>query len=116
MNLTDKKCVPCQGTALPLKGAELAEFVAQLGNAWNVADSGRLEKKFTFRNFRAALDFANLAGNVAETEQHHPEITVAWGKVIIRIWTHKINGLTENDFILAAKIDEASKPAPAVAN
>lgn len=106
MNLTGKKCLPCKGDVPPLKGAELSALIAQLDNEWNILDGHHLEKKFTFRNFREALDFANLAGGVAEAEQHHPEITVAWGKVAIRIWTHKINGLTTNDFILAAKIDE----------
>jgi|GEM_PF-64291 len=107
INLAGKKCLPCKGDVPPLKGAELAALIAQLDNEWNILDGRHLEKKFAFRNFREALDFANLAGDVAETEQHHPEITVAWGKVTIRIWTHKINGLTENDFILAAKINES---------
>ena len=107
MNLAEKKCLPCKGDVPPLKGAELATLIAQLDNGWNILDGRHLEKKFAFRNFREALDFANLAGDVAETEQHHPEITVAWGKVTIKIWTHKINGLTENDFILAAKINES---------
>ena len=109
MNLAEKECLPCKGNVLPLKGSELSALVAQLDNDWNVVDGHHLEKKFAFRNFREALDFADRAGAVAETEQHHPEITIAWGKTVIKIWTHKAGGVTENDFILAAKIDETLK-------
>ena len=106
MNLAEKKCAPCKDGAPPLSGTELSALGAQIDREWKISDGRRLEKKFTFRNFREALAFANLVGATAEAEQHHPEITIGWGRAIVRIWTHKIDGLTESDFVLAAKIDK----------
>ena len=103
-NLADKRCVPCRGGVPPLKGAELAKLSAQTAE-WQVVDEHHIERNFRFSDFRAALDFTNRIGELAEGEGHHPDIYLAWGKVSVKIWTHKIDGLTESDFILAAKID-----------
>ncbi len=105
-DLKHKKCVPCRGGIPPLRGEAIADLQKQLGNRWNVVDEHHLEKTFAFKNFREALLFTNRVGETAETEGHHPDIHLAWGKVGIEIWTHKIKGLSESDFILAAKIDE----------
>lgn len=103
--LSAKTCVPCRGGVPPLKGEEIAKLHAQL-EGWQVADEHHLEKSYSFPDFRQALEFTNRVGELAEEQDHHPDIYLAWGKVGIRIWTHKIDGLTESDFILAAKIDE----------
>lgn len=102
--LAQKNCVPCRGGVPPLAGGELAKLAAEVPR-WTVVDSRRLERELTFPDFRQALDFTNRVGELAEDEGHHPDIHLAWGKVGIRIWTHKIDGLTESDFVLAAKID-----------
>ena len=104
-DLARKTCVPCRGGVPPLKGAELARLASELGGAWRVVGEHHLEREFTFRNFRDALAFTNAVGEIAEGQGHHPDIHLAWGKVRIQVWTHKIDGLTESDFILAAKID-----------
>jgi len=103
--LASKTCVPCRGGVLPLKGAELASLPKQVDD-WNVVEEHHIEKTFKFPDFHTALDFVNRVGELAEQQGHHPDIYLTWGKVRITIWTHKINGLTENDFILAAKIDQ----------
>ncbi|MCE5318071.1 MAG: 4a-hydroxytetrahydrobiopterin dehydratase [Parachlamydia sp.] len=103
--LATKKCIPCQGGIPPLKGEEIEKFQKQLGNGWQVIEEHHLEKEYKFTDFRKALTFVNRVGELAEREGHHPDIYLAWGKVKISIWTHKINGLTESDFILAAKCD-----------
>ena len=102
--LSGKKCVPCEGKTAPIKGEALQKLQNDLGGDWKVVDEHHLEKEFTFPNFITALEFTNKIGLLAEAEGHHPDITLAWGKVGVKIWTHKINGLTESDFILAAKI------------
>lgn len=106
--LAQKKCVPCRGGVPPLKGEELEKFQTELGGNWKVIEAHHLEKEFSFEDFKSALDFTNRVGALAEEEGHHPDIYLAWGKVKITTWTHKINGLTESDFILAAKIDTLS--------
>mgnify|MGYP003340861497 CR=1 FL=1 len=103
--LAAKTCIPCRGGIPPLKGSALQALAAELGNGWGVVDEHHLAKNFTFKNFREALDFTNRIGAVAEEQGHHPDLAVGWGYVHIRIWTHKIDGLAESDFILAAKID-----------
>jgi 4a-hydroxytetrahydrobiopterin dehydratase len=105
-DLTKKKCIPCKEGTPRLKGKELESLFNQLNNEWKLSEEHHLEKEYSFPDFRQALTFTNLVGDVAENEGHHPDIYLAWGKVKIIIWTHKINGLTENDFILAAKCDE----------
>ncbi|MEA2238797.1 MAG: 4a-hydroxytetrahydrobiopterin dehydratase [Thermoanaerobaculia bacterium] len=105
--LADEKCVPCTGGVPALKGEELAALSATLGGGWRVVDEHHLEKEFTFPDFAKALAFTNRVGAIAETEGHHPDIYLAWGKVRVTIWTHKVDGLTRADFVLAAKIDVA---------
>jgi 4a-hydroxytetrahydrobiopterin dehydratase len=105
-SLAAKECVPCRGGVPPLKGAALQEFAQQLPPAWNVVGEHHLEKEFTFPNFREALAFTNRVGELAEAQSHHPDFFLAWGRVRLTIWTHKIDGLTESDFILAAKADQ----------
>ena len=102
--LASKKCVPCKGGVPPLKGEALQTLQRQV-EGWNVVEEHHLFKSFKFPDFSKALDFVNKVGVIAEEQGHHPVITLAWGKAEITIYTHKINGLTESDFILAAKID-----------
>ena len=103
--LANRVCIPCKGGIPPLKGKELKALQNQLGNGWNVINEHHLKKKWKFDDFEAALNFTNKIGSLAEDQGHHPDIYLAWGKVEIKMWTHKIAGLTESDFILAAKID-----------
>ena len=103
--LAEKECVPCKGGVPPLKGQQLAKLSNDLNGGWQVIQEHHLEKEYEFNNFREALDFTNKVGELAESQGHHPDIYLAWGKVKLTIWTHKIDGLTESDFILAAKID-----------
>lgn len=104
-DLADGKCIPCRGGVPPLQGFERDELLLRLGNGWQVVDGHHLSKNFTFANFRQALDFANRIGGLAEAENHHPDLHLAWGKVGVEIWTHKIDGLTESDFVFAAKTE-----------
>lgn len=103
-DLASKACVPCRGDVPPLRGAELEELARQLPG-WGVVEEHHLRKEFRFKNFREALDFVNRVGELAEEQAHHPDIDFGWGRVGITIYTHKIDGLTESDFVLAAKID-----------
>ena len=103
--LANKKCIPCQGGIPPLTEEEIQPLITEVPD-WNVVELHHLEKEFTFNNFIEALEFTNKVGELAESEGHHPDIYLAWGKVKIQIWTHKINGLNESDFILAAKINQ----------
>jgi 4a-hydroxytetrahydrobiopterin dehydratase len=103
--LAQKQCVPCQGGTPPLAGNELARLARELNPGWLVVNEHHLEKDFEFPNFRQALQFTNRVGELAETQNHHPDIYLAWGKVKLTLWTHKIGGLTESDFIFAAKVD-----------
>ena len=96
---------PSAGMTAPLKGPALSKFVARLGNGWRIVDGHHLEKEFKFNNFREAMAFTNRVGKLAELQGHHPDIYVAWGKVRLTIWTHRINGLSQNDFVLAGKVD-----------
>ena len=104
--LAEKKCVPCKGEVPPLKGDELAKMFKELSHGWQLHQEHHLEKEFKFKDFRQALDFTNRVGELAEEQNHHPDIYLAWGKVRLTIWTHKIDGLTESDFIFAAKADQ----------
>lgn len=105
-DLSKKKCVPCQGGVPPLKGDSLKKLHQQLEKDWKVIDEHHLKKGYSFKNFQEALAFTNQIGVLAEEEGHHPDIFLSYGKVKIELWTHKIDGLTESDFILAAKIDK----------
>jgi len=104
-DLADKECVPCKGGVPPLKGKELAVLAGQLSPGWQVVHEHHLEKEYPFKNFREALNFTNRVGELAEAQGHHPDIYLAWGKTKLTIWTHKIDGLTESDFVFAAKAD-----------
>ncbi|HVB85330.1 MAG TPA: 4a-hydroxytetrahydrobiopterin dehydratase [Candidatus Dormibacteraeota bacterium] len=103
-DLASKNCVPCRGGVPPLAGQELTHLSEQLPD-WKVIDGHHLTKLFKFPDFRQALAFVNKVGAVAEEQGHHPDILLSWGKAEVTTWTHAINGLTESDFILAAKID-----------
>lgn len=105
-NLAEKTCAACKGNEAPLKGDALGKLTDQLGESWSVVDEHHLEKTFAFDDFRQALDFTNRVGEVAEDQGHHPDIFLTYGEVKLQIWTHKIGGLTESDFIFAAKADE----------
>jgi 4a-hydroxytetrahydrobiopterin dehydratase len=104
--LLSKQCIPCTIGATPLPVEVQQKLLTQLGDGWEVVGAHHLKREFAFGDFRTALAFTNHVGELAEAEGHHPDIYLAWGKVVITIWTHKIDGLTESDFILAAKIDE----------
>lgn len=103
--LANEKCVPCRGGVPPLRGDDLRQLEDTLGGGWQVVDGHHLEKTFIFRDFASALAFTNRIGAIAEEQGHHPDIHLAWGKVGVTIWTHKIDGLSRSDFVLAAKID-----------
>ena len=105
MALADKKCVPCEGGVPALDPAEAGALLDELGGDWALNTDGHLEKAYPFVDFAAALGFADQVGLVAELEGHHPDLHVSWGRCVVEIWTHKIDGLTESDFILAAKAD-----------
>jgi 4a-hydroxytetrahydrobiopterin dehydratase len=107
-DLAERQCVPCRGGVPPLKGNEIKELWAQLQD-WQVVNEHHLEKAFEFKNFRQALSFVNHVGELAEEQGHHPDICFGWGRADITIWTHKIDGLTESDFVLAAKIDKLTE-------
>jgi len=104
-DLASRDCVPCKGGVPPLAGEELRTLEGQLGGGWRVVDGHHLAKEYRFRNFADALAFTNRVGELAEQQQHHPDIHLSWGRVKIEIWTHKIDGLTESDFVFAAKCD-----------
>ena len=103
--LARKKCVPCRGGVPPLRGDQIARLLEQI-HGWEAVDEHHLSRNYTFPDFVTALAFVNRIGEVAEQECHHPDVYLTWGKVGIQIYTHKIDGLTESDFVLAAKIDE----------
>ena len=102
--LATRECIPCRGGVPPLKGDEVEKLSAQV-EGWSVLNEHHLNKVYKFRDFRESLAFVNRVGELAEQQGHHPDICFGWGRVEISIWTHKIDGLTESDFILAAKID-----------
>ena len=104
--LAQETCIPCRSGVPPLKGEELDALQEKLGNGWQIINEHHLEKEYIFADFIQALDFTVKVGEVAENQGHHPDIYLAWGKVKLAIWTHKIDGLTESDFILAAKADQ----------
>lgn len=104
--LAEKRCVPCEGGVEPLDEDGIADYLGRVDDRWAVVDGHHLEATFEFDDFRGALDFTNRAGEIAEEQGHHPEICLTWGEATVRIWTHAIDGLHENDFILAAKYDE----------
>lgn len=104
--LEQKKCRPCEGLSNKLPAEKVAALSHEVDH-WNIIDDNRIEKYFRFKDFREALDFVNQVGAIAESENHHPDIHIVdWNRVLLSLSTHAIGGLSENDFILAAKIDE----------
>ena len=108
--LAQQQCIPCRGGVPPLDGEALDALAAELGADWRVVDGHHLEKEYRFPNFVTALDFVNRVGGMAEEQNHHPDLFLAWGRVVVRIWTHKIDGLTESDFVFAAKAETLHRP------
>ena len=106
MELTQKKCVPCEGGVPRLRAAEIKEYLSQLKMKWDVLDEKKLRKQFDFDDFGPVMKFVNKVAALAEEEGHHPDMHVYFDKVIFEIWTHAAGGLTENDFIVAAKIEK----------
>ena len=102
--LANRECVPCRGGVPPLKGDEILRLVGEIPE-WTVVKEHHLTKVYKQRDFKESLAFVNRVGELAEQQGHHPDICFGWGRVEISIWTHKIDGLTESDFILAAKIE-----------
>lgn len=106
MGLAEKKCLPCEGGTPPLETSKAQQLLKEL-DGWSFAHGGKsITKSFSFKNFAKALAFGNCVGAIAEEEGHHPELLIEWGKVTVTLSTHSIGGLSENDFILAAKVDE----------
>ena len=107
--LASRDCKPCMGGVAPLKGDAIAKLIEKLGNDWKVIEEHHIEKDFQFKDFKEALAFTNEVGALAEYVNHHPEIQLSWGHVKIILWTHKIDGLADADFIFAAKVDTLVK-------
>ncbi len=103
-DLASKTCVPCRGGTPPLKGEELDDLRRQVPE-WEVVGEHHLRRRFRFKNFREALGFVNRVGELAEEQGHHPDVSFGWGYAEVTVWTHKIDGLTESDFVFAAKVD-----------
>ena len=116
MNLTSKKCVPCEGGTPPFGEEKIKEYLPELKTQWSVVNGKKLRQDFIFKNFASAVAFVNRVAEIAETEGHHPDILIhGWNKVQINLSTHAIGGLSENDFILAAKIEKLlAKTNPAL--
>ena len=111
-SLADNKCVPCRGGTPPLTDEQIQPLLAQL-EGWQVEDDKKLIKTYKLKNWIEAVDFVNRISPVAEAEGHHPDLYLRWGEVRVYLWTHKIDGLTESDFYMAAKIDRVFSPAAA---
>jgi 4a-hydroxytetrahydrobiopterin dehydratase len=106
MDLSRKKCKPCEGGVAPLDQKEVEVYLKQIKDDWKVTDKNKISREFLFVNFRHTMDFVNKVADLAEEEGHHPVMHVYFGRVVIELWTHAIDGLSENDFILASKIDK----------
>ena len=113
MEFADRKCVPCRGGVLPMELDRARELLAELDKGWWLNEAGHLERQYGFGNFVEAMDFANRVTEIAEEENHHPDLHIAWARCVVEIWTHKIQGLTESDFFFAAKADRAYRDGPA---
>ena len=109
MGLEDKKCKPCEGSVEPFTQEEIEEMKQEISSEWEAVDNHHLRREFDFDDFESALDFVNRIGEIAEEEGHHPDIYLTWGEAAIEIYTHEIDGLHENDFIIAKKFEEEYK-------
>ncbi|MEX0662876.1 MAG: 4a-hydroxytetrahydrobiopterin dehydratase [Balneolaceae bacterium] len=105
LDLIERKCGACNAETPPLKGEELQKYYDRLEDGWELEDDHHLEKTYPFKNFREAMDFTVRVGEMSEEEAHHPEIYLTWGEVILKVYTHAIDALSENDFIWAAKAE-----------
>src|SRR3989344_5677625 len=106
MNLIDKKCVPCQGGMPALTEEEIKKYLQELKTEWRVKDNKKISREFKFKSFKEAMDFVNQAAELAEKEDHHPDMLISYRRVVMEFTTHAIGGLSENDFIMARKIEE----------
>jgi 4a-hydroxytetrahydrobiopterin dehydratase len=118
-DLARRTCVPCRGGTPPLTREQIAPLLEQIDPAWNVAERSEaargvlfLQRTYRFKNFAEAMSAAVEIGRMAEEQQHHPDLHVSWGKLGVQVWTHKIGGLTESDFVFAAKCDAILSSAP----
>ena len=111
MTLADRSCVPCTGKVPPLDKAAASKLKAELDQAWELVEAHHLRRVVRFPDFKQALDYVNRVGAVAEAENHHPDLQLGWGKVVVEVHTHAIDGLTESDFVLAAKLDRLAPSA-----
>jgi 4a-hydroxytetrahydrobiopterin dehydratase len=109
-DLASQRCEPCRGNVPPIPAEEQSALLTQLDSDWTIVDGHHLERTYRFVNFRDALAFVNAAGAIAEEQAHHPDLHLAWGRVRVEIWTHKIDGLHTADFVLAAKLDQIERP------
>ena len=109
VELAEKRCTPCAEGTKPLTGEALEDFRRQVSDQWQLDDGKKLIRTLKFDDFRDALDMVNRIGNLADEQNHHPDIHLSYGKVAVELWTHKVNGLSEADFILAAKIDRLTR-------
>lgn len=109
MSLADQKCIPCRGGIPPMEKSRAEELLRELDDGWRLNADGHLERAYSFKNFAKAMAFANKVADIAGAEDHHPDLYIAWGKCKVETWTHKISGLKESDFYLAAKVDRAFK-------
>lgn len=106
MDLSKKKCIPCEGGIPPLTEKEIADYKRHISGDWKVTDNNKITKEYFFVSYRHTIDFVNKVADIAEVEGHHPVLHIYFGRAVIELWTHSINGLSENDFILASKIDK----------
>ena len=111
MSLAEQTCEPCRGGTPPMRPEEARNLLAELGSSWSLNQAGHLTCEYSFPDFAQALRFANVVGDLAEQEGHHPDLHVTWGKCGVEIWTHKVQGLTRSDFVLAAKVERSSSSA-----
>lgn len=105
MELQNKKCVPCEIGTPPLTSEQIKALRPEISSEWQLLDDKKIERQFTFNDFVAAMKFVNEVATLAESEGHHPDIAIHYNKVVVTLWTHASNGLSENDFIVAKKID-----------
>jgi 4a-hydroxytetrahydrobiopterin dehydratase len=106
MKLSEKRCIPCEGGMPAFGKSQISKYKSQLSKGWEVVEAKKLRKIFKFKNFIETMGFVNQVALIAQAEDHHPDMQVSYSKAVIELWTHAVDGLSENDFILAAKIDQ----------